>query len=246
MPTRRSPVCFSAPVSTDPAHILVVDDEPRIRDVVAYAISKEGYRVTQATGGDEALALLRRGPFDLVVLDVGLPDKDGLSVCRELRTFSEVPVLFLSARNEEIDRVIGLEVGGDDYLDKPFGNRELVARVRALLRRAQKNAASSESNESLRVGRVTLKPDQHEARCDDVPVKLTPTEMALLAALFTRPGIVLSRGQLVDRAYAVGHHVTERAIDTHVRRLRAKFRAHSVDPIETVHGLGYKARVASE
>ncbi|HWA71724.1 MAG TPA: response regulator transcription factor [Polyangiaceae bacterium] len=222
-------------------HILVVDDERRIREVVEYALAKEGYRVTSTAEGAEALAAFERDPPDLVVLDVMLPGIDGLELCRRMRRSASTPILFLSARSDEVDRIVGLEVGGDDYLVKPFSPRELLARVRAVLRRFQ---AAEERNEPpsrvLRHGRLELDPERFEARFAGTPVALTSTEFALLSALLERPGSVLSRAQLMQRAYS-GETVTERTLDTHVRRIRAKFRIFSADPIATVHGVGYKA-----
>jgi two-component system OmpR family response regulator len=226
---------------TGTRHILVVDDEARIREVVQYALEKEGFRVTGVDTGAAALAAVSRGDVDLVVLDVMLPGIDGLEVCRRLRAKSATPILFLSARGEEIDRVVGLEVGGDDYIAKPFSPRELVARVRAILRRADGVVDPAAARKVLVHGRVRIDLERHEVRCGDELVHLTPTEFGVLAALIERPGIVLSRGQLMQRAYSFDNHVTERTIDTHVRRIRAKFREQGEDPIATVHGVGYKA-----
>jgi len=222
-------------------HVLVVDDERRIREVVEYALSKEGYRTSSASDGAQALAAFERDPPDLVVLDVMLPGIDGLELCRRMRRLGSTPILFLSARSDEVDRIVGLEVGGDDYLVKPFSPRELLARVRAVLRRFQ---AAEERTEPLpRVlthGRLQLDPERFEARFAGSLVVLTSTEFALLSALLERPGVVLSRAQLMQRAYS-GELVTERTLDTHVRRIRAKFRAFAAEPIATVHGVGYKA-----
>ena len=227
-------------------HILVVDDEARIREVVQYALEREGLRVSTVDDGGAALdALTRSGPFDLVVLDVMLPGMDGLELCRRVRATSKVPILFLSPRADEIDRVLGLELGGDDYLTKPFSPRELVARVRAVLRRVEDEPAEPEPAKRIRHGQVSIDPERHEVRWGTAPIALTPTELGMLAALLERPGIVLSRGQLMQRAYRYDHLVTERTIDTHVRRIRAKFRAVGApDPIATVHGVGYKAAEA--
>lgn len=221
-------------------HILVVDDEARIREVVQYALDKAGYQVTAADGGTAALAAVEGRDVDLVVLDVSMPDIDGLEVCRRIRADQKTPILFLSARGEEIDKVVGLEVGGDDYLTKPFSPRELVARVKAILRRTNCEGPTDKSK-PLRFGDVTIDTERHEVRCGGTVVHLTPTEFGLLSALYERPGIVLSRGQLMQRAYAYDNLVTERTIDTHVRRIRAKFRAVGDDPVATVHGVGYKA-----
>lgn len=221
--------------------ILVVDDESRIREVVQYALEREGHSVTLAGDGRTAREVLARGDVDLVVLDVMLPDVDGLTLCREIRAAARTPILFLSARSDEIDRVLGLELGGDDYLTKPFSPRELVARVKAVLRRVEGPADPPPPGKRIQHGAVTIDVERHEVRCGEHAIELTPTEFGMLTALLERPGVVLSRGQLMRRAYAYDNLVTERTIDTHVRRVRAKFREHGVDPIATVHGIGYKA-----
>lgn len=221
--------------------VLVVDDEARIREVVQYALEREGYRVSSVDDGNDAVDALTRGTFDLVVLDIMLPGLDGLEVCRRVRATSKVPILFLSARSDEIDRVLGLELGGDDYLVKPFSPRELVARVKAVLRRAEATGDPPE-RKKLTHGAITIDLERHEVTYGSSQVVLTPTELGLLAALLERPGVVLSRGQLMQRAYSYDNLVTERTIDTHVRRIRAKFRALGTgEPIATVHGVGYKA-----
>ncbi|XYH93144.1 response regulator [Sorangium sp. So ce1128] len=228
-------------------HILVVDDEARIREVLLYALQKEGYTVTAVADGRAAIEAAGAGRIDLVVLDVMLPELDGLEVCRRLRAGSRTPILFLSARADEVDRIVGLELGGDDYLTKPFSPRELVARVRALLRRAEAPppAPLPEARAAvLRHGPIEVDTDRHEARYLGQPVSLTATELGVLGALLERPGVVLSRGQLMQRAYRYDNLITERTIDTHVRRIRAKFRAVGGDPIATVHGVGYKVNGA--
>ncbi len=232
--------------------ILVVDDDPHLRDVVVYTLRREGHAVTAVDDGRAALTLLlgpNARPFDLVVLDILMPEVDGLEVCRRLRASPgvTVPVVFLSSRDEEIDKVLGLEMGGDDYVTKPFSPRELAARVKAVLRRfdaahARASNPPTEPTPALRVGAIALDPARHEVRCHDVEVKLTVTEFGLLAALMEGPGLVLSRGQLMERAYAYDNLITERTIDTHVKRVRKKFRDAGHDPIETVHGVGYKVR----
>lgn len=220
--------------------ILLVDDEAHIREVVEAALEREGLLVRIAATGAAARAAFADGAFDLVILDVMLPDTDGLTLCRELRAKHKKPVLFLTARGDEIDRVLGLELGGDDYVVKPFSPRELVARVKALLRRAYESTEEA-PREVLVHGAIRIDLSRHEVTARGVPVILTPTELGMLAALLERPGVVLSRGQLMQRAYAWDNLVTERTIDTHVRRVRAKFRVHDLDPISTVHGVGYKA-----
>lgn len=230
--------------------ILVVDDDPHLRDVVVYALEREGHAVSVAPDGRAALAaLLASGspPVDLVVLDILMPEIDGLEVCRRLRAsaIKQVPIVFLSSRDEEIDKVIGLELGGDDYVTKPFSPRELAARVKAVLRRAELAAAPpAESPSPRRVGPVVLDLARHEVRCHETPLRLTVTEFGILTVLMERPGVVLSRTQLMERAYAYDNLITERTIDTHVKRVRKKFRDAGHDPIETVHGVGYKLREA--
>jgi len=222
--------------------ILLADDEPRIREVAQYALEKEGFSVECVGDGALALERVRKGGVDLVVLDVMMPTLDGLSVVRKLRADAateSLPVLFLSARGEELDRVLGLELGGDDYLVKPFSPRELVARVRALVRRSGRDAPASERVVTHKSLRIDL--DRWEAFANGESVDLTRTELMLLVALLERPGLVLSRAQLVKRAYPYDNLITERTIDTHVRRVRAKLRPFGVDPISTVHGVGYKA-----
>lgn len=221
-------------------HILVVDDEARIREVLHYALKKEGFTVTVVADGLSAIDAVEAGGVDLVVLDVMLPEVDGLEVCRRLRQKHRVPILFLSARGEEIDRIVGLELGGDDYLAKPFSPRELVARVRAVFRRVEAPAPAARPA-LVQHGEVELDVDRHEVRFKGLPVLLTPTEFGVLGALLERPGVVLSRAQLMQRAYRYDNLITERTIDTHVRRIRAKFRKAGGDPIATVHGIGYKA-----
>jgi two-component system OmpR family response regulator len=234
-------------------HVLIVDDEARIREVVEYALTREGYRVSAAPDGQAALSLAARDAPDLVVLDVMLPEMDGLEVCRVLRKRGTAPILFLSARSEEVDRIVGLEIGGDDYLTKPFSPRELVARVRAVLRRFEDAKRASETqaqgsspraaerNGVLTHDRIQIDLERHEVRCGGARVDLTPTEFSVLAALIERPGVVLSRAQLARQGPGEGTFITERTIDTHVRRIRRKFGEHGVDPIATVHGVGYKA-----
>jgi len=225
------------------SHILVVDDEAHIRDVLEYALERDGYRVTSVGDGRSALEAHRVHQPALVVLDVMLPELDGLSVCREIRAHAATPILFLSARAEEIDRVLGLELGGDDYLTKPFSPRELIARVRAILRRAEAAPPEPAAPETLYVhADIRIDLERHEVLAAGQEVALTPTEFGLLVALLKRPGVVLSRAQLMQHAYDLGDHVTERTIDTHVRRIRVKFRSiDQDDPIETVHGVGYRA-----
>lgn len=246
-----------------PQKILIVDDDPHIRQVVRFALEKAGYLILEAANGQEALTLFTESAPNLVVLDVLMPEMDGTEVCRRLRASSAVPILFLSSRDDEVDRIVGLELGGDDYVTKPFSPRELVARVRALLRRTAPAAPQGEESEPgaaaaprggegrgladqplgtriLRHGRLTLDLDRFLARWDQAEVVLTATELALVEALLGFPGKVFGREELIDRAYRGTAVVTDRTIDSHVRRVRQKFAEAGGAPIETVHGVGYR------
>src|SRR5262245_11177785 len=220
--------------------VLVVDDEPRIRDVVEYALGREGFRVVAAGNGEEALAKLRAGGIDLIVLDVLMPELDGLSVCRAVRAESPVPIIFLSSRAEEVDRIMGLELGGDDYVTKPFSPRELTTRVKAVLRRTSAGQARP-SGATICHGPIEIDKSKHEVKVRGERVTLTVTEFAILETLLEQPRRLFTRAQLIQRAYAHDNHITERTVDTHVRRIRSKLKPFALDVIETVHGLGYRA-----
>ena len=218
--------------------ILLAEDETAIADTVLYALRAEGFTAEQVLLGGSVLPRLKQGGVDLVILDVGLPDLSGFEVCRELRTTSAVPVGFLTARNDEIDRVLGLELGADDYMAKPFSPRELVARVRARLRR-------HEGGETQRRGRFEVDAVAHRIRYAGHWLDMTRYEHALLHELLRRPGAILSRAQLLDRAWEDALESGERTVDTHVKTLRAKLRAldPARDPIRTHRGLGYSIDV---
>jgi two-component system OmpR family response regulator len=221
----------------DPQTILIVDDEPHIREVVGFALRKAGFTIHEAADGGQALSLFETASPDLVVLDIMLPDIEGTEICKRIRAVSPVPILFLSSKNEEIDRVLGLELGGDDYVTKPFSPRELVARVKAILRRVGPDASEADP---LRHNRLQLDLERCRAVWDGKDVVLTATEFNLLKALLGRPGKVYSRGELMDRAYGGASVVSERTLDSHIRRVREKFRRVGGDPVETVHGFGYR------
>ena len=226
------------------ASILVVDDDPRLREVVRYALGREGFEVREASNGQAALDSLAQKAVDLVVLDVMMPELDGMEVCRRLRRTSQVPVIFLTSRADELDRVIGLELGGDDYLGKPFSPRELVSRVKAVLRRTQAPPLAPPTDEprgdAMLLGALRLEPGAHRAWVGDQEMELTVTEFNILRVLLTRPGRAYTRDEIVDQAYPGRHFVSGRTLDSHVRRIRQKLRDCGVDPIETVHGLGYR------
>ena len=219
--------------------ILVAEDEPAIADAVLYALRSEGMEAQHCLLGREVAPRVRAGGVDVVVLDVGLPDGSGFDVCRELRAFSEVPVIFLTARNDEFDRVLGLELGADDYVTKPFSPRELVARVRARLRRRTSVAGTPDG--WVVQGGFAIDREGHRIRFRERPLELTRYEYALLAALLQRPGAILSRAQLMDRGWDSDADSADRTVDTHVKTLRAKLRAAGADPdpIRTHRGLGY-------
>ncbi len=226
--------------------VLVVDDDPHIREVVRFALEKAGHLVTEAADGRAALARFDEVAPEVVVLDVLMPELDGLEVCRELRKKTQVPILFLSSRDDELDRVLGLELGADDYVVKPFSPRELTARVKAMLRRAQGAAGPPAPAEKLvRRGRLVLDPDRHRCTWDDREVALTVTEFGLLLSLAGVAGKVYTREELVERAWGIGHHITDRTVDSHVRRIRKKLADVGADPVETVYGLGYRLREAA-
>jgi DNA-binding response OmpR family regulator len=234
----------------DPPHqsarILVVDDEPTVREMVGLNLRADGYDVIFAARGDEALTVARESDPDLVVLDVMLPGRDGLEVVRILRGESTVPILLLSARGEEMDRVIGLEIGADDYLTKPFAMRELLARVRAMLRRRRMTPAPSDdadrSPEALEVGDVVVDPARNEATVRGESLTLTAKEFGLLAYLARHPGIVLSRDALLREVWGYDHPMDTRTIDVHVSALRHKLEEDPANPrrILTVRGQGYR------
>jgi two-component system OmpR family response regulator len=218
------------------ARVLIVDDDPALREVVRIALARAGFETGEAADGPAALAYCAASPPDLIVLDVMLPDMDGTDVCRTLRRRSAVPILFLSSRDDEVDKIVGLEIGGDDYVVKPFSPRELVARVRVLLRRGTPEAPAN----LLRHGRLALDLETLRVTWDGTELALSATELGVLRTLMTRPGRVFSRDELMDRAYATERVVSDRTIDSHVRRVRAKFAALGADPVETLPGFGYR------
>lgn len=220
------------------AHILVVDDDPHIREVMRFALTKAGYRVSEAANGSAAHAMLAADPPALVVLDIIMPEDDGLTLCRRIRAESRLPIIFVSSRDDELDRVLGLELGADDYLTKPFSPRELAARVTAVLRRTEPQATSGPGEVLVR-GPVRLDVARHKCHVNDRELGLTVTEFELLRALLGAPGRVLSRAQLVELAYGPGHFISDRTVDSHVRRLRAKL-GEAASMLETVYGVGYR------
>ena len=230
------------------ARILVVEDELGIAEAVLYALRADGMQAEHCLLGGEALARLRAEAFDVAILDVGLPDIDGFALCRQLRAFSDMPVIFLTARDGEIDRVLGLELGADDYVTKPFSPRELVARVRARLRRVvaapEPGPAGAAAGGARVVGAFEHDAEGQRIRYAGQWLPLTRYEYRLLAALLARPGAIRSREQLMEAVWADAPDSFDRTVDTHVKTLRAKLRVAdpAADPIQTHRGLGYALR----
>jgi DNA-binding response OmpR family regulator len=220
------------------AKVLIVDDEPKIVRLVADYLEAAGFAVASAGTGEDALRRVRTDAPDLVVLDLGLPGLDGLDVTRTLRRNGDLPIIMLTARDDETDRIIGLELGADDYVTKPFSPRELVARVRAVLRRH----AGTGQAETLRAGDLTLDVPRMRVTRGDEAIELTATEFALLATLARQPGRVFTRSQLLDAIHGVAFESYERAIDAHVRNIRRKLEPEPHTPryVFTVYGVGYR------
>jgi DNA-binding response OmpR family regulator len=226
--------CDHGPVRDTKGTIVVVDDEPNIADLVDLYLAREGFRVLKAGTGEGGLQAVKDHRPRLVVLDVGLPDVDGLEVCKRLRATSAIPVIFLTARDSEVDRVVGLELGGDDYVTKPFSPAELVARVKAVLRRVDGGSAA----DVLQCGGVTIDAGRREVRVDSRPVEFTTKEFDLLRYLAERPGLALSRQQILDGVWGYDWYGDARTVDVHIAQVRKKL--HDVVEIKTVRGVGYR------
>ncbi len=223
----------------DKGTILVVEDEPNIADLVDLYLSRDGFRVLKQPTGEAGLATVRDQRPRLVVLDVGLPDIDGLEVCRRIRSTSAVPVIFLTARADEIDRVLGLELGADDYLTKPFSPAELVARVKAVLRRTD----GAQAQEIVQVGTVAVDVGRREIRVDETVVDFTTREFELLRYLAERPGRAMSRQQILDSVWGPDWYGDERTVDVHIAQVRKKLGGACA--ISTVRGVGYRLESSS-
>lgn len=224
--------------------ILVVDDDPQIRDVLNLAFDRAGFETVMARDGAEGLELATQIKPSLAVLDIGLPEMDGLELCKAIRRTSDVPILFLTARDDEVDRIVGLELGGDDYVTKPFSPRELVARVRAILKRTSGRVEADEDDgapNTLLIGILSLVPESHVCKVRDTNVTLTSTELSILEKLMSRPAQVFSRPALVDAIWGPGMVVSDRTLDSHLRNLRSKLAdAGCPDAVETLHGVGLR------
>jgi two-component system OmpR family response regulator len=223
-------------------HVLIVDDDPHIREVIRFALEQAGMTVSEAANGEEGLRRIETLNPDLVILDIVMPEMDGLEMCRQLRKQSDLPVLFLSSRDEEIDRILGLELGGDDYLTKPFSPRELVARVNVIFRWLSRHPNTHPVSPSpvYQRGDIKLDAESHVASWQDQPVILTATEFALLEIFLRHPKRVYTRDDLID-SDIFRDIISDRTIDSHIRRLRQKFsEAGGNHVVETVHGVGYR------
>jgi two-component system response regulator ChvI len=230
------------------ANIALVDDDKNILASVSMLLEQEGYHVRSFTDGAAALTALTTTPPDLAIFDIKMPRMDGLELLRRLRQSQDLPVIFLTSKDEEIDELMGLNAGADDYIRKPFSQRLLLERVRAVLRRAEgksaQPAAGDTKKEVMVRGKLALDPQRHECTWDGKPVRLTVTEFLILQALAQRPGFVKSRDSLMDAAYDDQVYVDDRTIDSHIKRLRKKFKAvaDDFDAIETLYGVGYRYR----
>jgi DNA-binding response OmpR family regulator len=228
----------------DSATILLVDDEESVQKLLTYPLELDGYRVVQARDGEEALKRFGTEDVDLVVLDVMLPKLDGLEVCKQLRARSSVPIMMLTARDDELDKVLGLELGADDYITKPFSIREFRSRVRALLRRAATPRSEPREEEAIEVDGLRIDPARRTVEVDGRPVHLTYVEFELLRAMAMRPGLVFSRQSLLEALWGDSAYREPRTIDVHVRHLREKLEDDPREPryILTVRGVGYRFR----
>ncbi len=229
------------------ATIALVDDDRNILTSVSIALQAEGFATRVYTNGESALKALLDNPPDLAIFDIKMPQMDGLELLRRLREKSQIPVIFLTSKDDELDEALGLAMGADDYIAKPFSQRLLIARIRAILRRAElvaspEKAESSELAEPIVRGRLLIDPPRHRVLWDDKPVVLTVTEFMILEALCVRPGVVKSRNALMDIAYQEDVYVDDRTIDSHIKRIRRKFRSvdGEFDAIETLYGAGYR------
>jgi two-component system response regulator ChvI len=227
--------------------ICLVDDERNILQSLGMALEAEGYKVRTYNDGAAALDALSEEPADLAILDIKMPRMDGMELLRRLRQQTDMPVIFLTSKDEEIDQLFGLKMGADDYIAKPFSQRLVVERVRAVLRRFQGRDAAAQPNETARLlerGKLKLDPERHTCHWDNRPVTLTVTEFLILQALATRPGVVKTRDALMDAAYDDQVYVDDRTIDSHIKRLRKKFKEadEEFQQIETLYGLGYRYR----
>ena len=224
--------------------ICLIDDDQNILASLSLALKSEGYIISTYSDGLSGLNSLREDNYDIAILDIKMPRLDGLEVLQKLRQTSNLPVIFLTSKDEEIDQLLGLKMGADDYITKPFSQKLLIERVRAILRRSKevKDLNNTDSNDIIKRGKLSLNMSRHECFWNDLPIKLTVTEFLLLESLASRPGYVKSRDQLMSAAYDDDIYVDDRTIDSHIKRLRKKFKDldESFESIETLYGVGYR------
>ena len=225
--------------------LALVDDDQNILTSVSLALEAEGYEVDRYNDGEQALQGLMRRPADLAILDIKMPRMTGIELLEKLRSKSSMPVIFLTSKDDELDEALGLGLGADDYITKPFSQRLLLARIQAVLRRSQLADDQDAAQQAVRQGQLVLDPDRHQVMWKDKDVKLTVTEFLLLHTLAVRPGHVKSRDQLMDAAYGESVFLDDRTIDSHIKRLRRKFKAvdSEFDHIETLYGIGYRYKL---
>jgi two-component system response regulator BaeR len=225
-------------------HILIVEDEEKIADLLCDYLKAAGFRASVQNNGDRVIAQIKKDPPNLILLDIMLPGKDGMQLCREIRQFSNVPIIMITARVEEIDRLLGLELGADDYICKPFSPREVVARVKAVFRRVHAEPRTAH----LEVGSISLDDETHQVMIDKKMLNLTPNEFGLLKIMMNRPNRVFSRSELINRVQGYDFEGYDRTIDTHIKNLRKKIAEMlpGQEIISTVYGIGYKFNVAAD
>jgi two-component system response regulator RegX3 len=223
--------------------ILIVEDETSFSEAISFLLGKEGFETDIAENGRVALELFKSHSYDLVLLDLMIPEVSGIDVCRAIRTTSMVPIIMLTAKDSEVDKVVGLELGADDYVTKPYSSRELVARIKAVLRRGIPESADADSNSAIQVaGRIRMDVERHQVTVNDVLINLPLKEFELLEFLLRNEGRVLTRGQLIDRVWGGDYYGDTKTLDVHIKRLRSKIEEDPANPqlIQTIRGLGYK------
>lgn len=227
-------------------HILIVEDEESFSEALGFLLSKEGFDTTIAVNGKEALDRFAKGSFDLVLLDLMIPEVSGIDVCRTIRTTSQVPIIMLTAKDTEIDKVVGLELGADDYVTKPYSSRELLARIKAVLRRGSSEPIESDGASGIHtIGKIKMDVERHVVQINGEQVALPLKEFELLEFLMRNAGRVLTRAQLIDRVWGGDYYGDTKTLDVHIKRLRAKIEDDPANPkvIHTIRGLGYKIEV---